>query len=57
MGLADTFGTEDRAQVKMTDLYKMLKQAARAEIILEIARIDADEARGVLKDLAKKDDE
>lgn len=57
MGLADTFGVEDRAQVKMKDLYKMLKQAARAEIILEIARIDADEARGVLKDLAEKDDE
>ena len=57
MGLADTFGTEDRAQVKMSDLYRMMKTAARAELILEIARMDTYGARDVIADLAKEEEE
>ena len=31
MGLADTFGAEDRVQVKFSDFYKLMKQATQYE--------------------------
>lgn len=34
MGLADTFGAEDRVQVKFSDFYKLMKQATQYEIAM-----------------------
>lgn len=34
MGLVDAFGAEDRVQVKFSDFYKLMKQAAQYEIAM-----------------------
>lgn len=33
MGLADTFGAEDRVQVKFTDFYNLVKGCAQADLL------------------------
>ena len=33
MGLVDAFGAEDRVQVKFSDFYTLIKEAAKAELI------------------------
>ena len=38
MGLADTFGAEDRVQVKFSDFYKLMKQATQYEIAINAVR-------------------
>ena len=47
MGLADTFGAEDRVQVKFSDFYKLMKQATQYEIAMNVwdvmCRIDTSE--------------
>ena len=40
MGLADTFGAEDRVQVKFSDFYKLMKQAAQYEIAMNAVGCD-----------------
>lgn len=34
MGLADTFAAEDRVQVKFSDFYCLMRDAAKAELIM-----------------------
>lgn len=34
MGLADTFGAEDRVQMKFSDFYKLMKQAVQYEMAM-----------------------
>lgn len=34
MGLVDAFGKEDRVEVKFSDFYKMMRESAKAEIIV-----------------------
>ncbi|MBR2674312.1 MAG: hypothetical protein IKE52_02510 [Mogibacterium sp.] len=36
MGMMDAFEREDRVQIKYSDLFRMMKAAAKAEIIQEI---------------------
>ena len=36
MGMMEAFEREDRVQIKYSDLFRMMKTAARAEIIEEI---------------------
>ena len=40
MGLADTFGAEDRVQVKFSDFYKLMKQATQYEIAMNAVGCD-----------------
>ena len=40
MGLADTFGAEDRVQVKFSDFYKLMKQATQYEIAMNAVECD-----------------
>lgn len=40
MGLVDTFGAEDRVQVKFSDFYKLMKQAAQYEIAMNAVGCD-----------------
>lgn len=40
MGLADAFGAEDRVQVKFSDFYKLMKQAAQYEIAMNAVGCD-----------------
>ena len=40
MGLADAFGAEDRVQVKFSDFYKLMKQAAQYEIAMNAIGCD-----------------
>lgn len=34
MGLADAFGKEDRVNVTFSDFYKLMKESARAELMM-----------------------
>lgn len=34
MGLADTFGREDRAEVTFSDFYKLMREASKAELVM-----------------------
>lgn len=34
MGIADAFSAEDRAQVKISELYRMLREAAKCELLM-----------------------
>ncbi len=53
MGIMDSLEKEDRVQVKISDLYRFMETAARAEIITEIAKkIDGYYVRDVIKALA-----
>lgn len=40
MGMMDAFEKEDRAEVKVTTLYQMLKEAAKAELIMNAVNCD-----------------
>ena len=40
MGVMDAFEREDRAQVKMTTLYTMMKEAARGELVMNAVNCD-----------------
>lgn len=40
MGLVDTLGAEDRVQVKFSDFYKLMKQAAQYEIVMNAVGCD-----------------
>lgn len=40
MGLVDTFGAEDRVQVKFSNFYKLMKQAAQYEIAMNAVGCD-----------------
>ena len=40
MGLVDAFGAEDRVQVKFSDFYKLMKQAAQYEIAMNAIGCD-----------------
>lgn len=42
MGLIDAFATEDRVSVKFSDFYQLMKTAAKAEVITEIALVEED---------------
>lgn len=62
MGIADTFNPEDRVEVKITDLYRFLKEAARGELIQDLAMSQGAYAGTVIHDLVayrreEKDDE
>lgn len=34
MGLSDTFGREDRVEVKFSDFYNIVKEATKCELLL-----------------------
>lgn len=34
MGLVDAFGKEDRVEIKMSDLFALLKAGARSELVM-----------------------
>lgn len=62
MGIADAFNPEDRVEVKITDLYRFLKEAARGELIQDLAMSQGAYAGTVIHDLVayrreEKDDE
>lgn len=40
MGLAEAFGAEDRVQVKFSDFYKIIKESAKAELIMNAVNCD-----------------
>ena len=37
MGLADMFGKDDRIEIRISDLYEFMKEAAEGELIQELA--------------------
>ena len=62
MGIADAFNPEDRVEVKITDLYRFMKEAARGELIQDLAMSQGAYAGTVIHDLVayrreEKDDE
>lgn len=62
MGIADAFNPEDRVEVKITDLYRFLKEAARGELIQDLAMSQGAYAGAVIHDFVtyrrgEKDDE
>lgn len=58
MGLLDNITAEDRVSVKISDLYRMLREAAYAEVIEELARkLDGNQITGyVIKRLVCEDE-
>ena len=42
MGMMEAFEREDRVQIKYSDLFRMMKTAARAEIIEEIVLAESN---------------
>lgn len=54
MGLVDVFNPEDRVEVKFSDFYSLLKTAAKAETITEIAMVEENPAKAgsIIKKLA-----
>lgn len=42
MGLVDSFAAEDRVSVKYSDFYRLMKEAAYAEVIKEIALAESN---------------
>lgn len=62
MGIADAFNPEDRVEVKITELYMFMKEAARGELIQDLAMSQGAYAGTVIHDLVayrreEKDDE
>lgn len=55
MGLADAFAAEDRVTVKYSDFYRLMKEAAYAECIKEIALAETNplKAGAIIQKLAK----
>lgn len=40
MGLVDAFSAEDRLQVKFSDFYRIMKEATKAELIMNAVNCD-----------------
>ena len=40
MGLADTFGAEDRVQVKYSDFYRIIKESTKTELLMNAVNCD-----------------
>ena len=62
MGIADAFNPEDRVEIKITDLYRFMEEAARGELIQDLAMSQGAYAGTVIHDLVayrreEKDDE
>ena len=59
MGLIDAFAEEDRVTVKYSDFYRLMKEAAYAEVIKEIALAEANplKAGAMIQKLAKGADD
>lgn len=51
MGIADAFNPEDRVEVKITDLYRFMEEAARGELIQDLAMSQGAYAGTVIHDL------
>lgn len=45
MGLIDAFDKEDRISMKYSDVYRLLKTAAKAEVISDIAIVETNPAK------------
>lgn len=45
MGLMDAFDKEDRISMKYSDVYRLLKTAAKAEVISDIAIVETNPAK------------
>ena len=45
MGLMDAFDKEDRILMKYSDVYRLLKTAAKAEVISDIAIVETNPAK------------
>lgn len=58
MGLLDSFSAEDRVTVTFSDFYRLMKEAARAEVMEELARkLDGRKMTGdVIKRLVCEDE-
>ena len=54
--LVDTSGTKDMELININNIYQLMKTAARAELILEIARMNTYSSRDVIEELAKKEE-
>ena len=47
MGLVDNFTAEDRVSVKFSVFYRLMKEAAKAEVMKELAiKLDGSKMRG-----------
>lgn len=51
MGIADAFNPEDRVEIKITDLYRFMEEAARGELIQDLAMSQGAYAGKVIHDL------
>lgn len=56
MNLADMFTPEDKVEIKISDLYRFMSEAARAEIIRDIAIVETNPAKAgaIIKKLAER---
>lgn len=56
MGLIDAFDKEDRISMKYSDVYRLLKTAAKAEVISDIAIVETnlEKAGSIIRKLAMK---
>lgn len=45
MGIADMFGKDDRIEIKVSDLYEFMKQAAEGELIQELAMCEPNKLK------------
>ena len=59
MGLVDNFTAEDRVSVKFSDFYRLMKEAAKAEVMKELAiKLDGSKMIGyVIRKLVCKEKE
>ena len=59
MGLIDSFSAEDRVNVKFSDFYNLMKEAARAEMIKDLAIVEKDNwyAGNIIRKLAMNGEE
>ena len=56
MGLIDAFDKEDRISMKYSDVYRLLKTAAKAEVISDIAIVETnlEKAGSIIRKLVMK---
>lgn len=40
MGLADAFGKEDRVEVTFSDFYRLVRESAKAELLMNAVKCD-----------------
>ena len=59
MGLVDSFTAEDRVSIKFSVFYRLMKEAAKAEVMKELAiKLDGSKMRGyVIKKLVWEEEE